>query len=161
LDKNYNNKIGAQLKAMRNESLKWQEKFETNIGLDITFKRRLNFTFEYYRSMTNNALNPLTLVPSTGFSTVQENVGKVLNRGFDLRANYIVWENTKERSYINLSVMISRNKNTLKEISAAMKNYNDEVNSTFSTTSNNKRVSQKDILFFENYAAIFEKYTLL
>ena len=90
---------------------------------------------EYYNSVTNNALNPLTLVPSTGFSTVQENVGKVQNRGFDLRASATVWQRPADRSYLSFSLMCSHNKNVLKEISAAMKEYNEQqIASATSTT---------------------------
>lgn len=60
LDKTYNGMLGAQLLNMRNESLKWQEKIEQNYGIDFNYKNRYSLTFEYYRSLTNNALNPLT-----------------------------------------------------------------------------------------------------
>lgn len=126
LDTTYGGLLGAYLTGMRNEDLKWQEKLEENFGIDFSWKNRYNLTFEYYNSVTNNALNPLTLVPSTGFSTVQENVGKILNRGFDLRLSATVWQMPKERSYLSLSFMASHNKNTLKEISSAMKQYNEQ-----------------------------------
>ena len=71
-------------------------------------------------------MNPLSLAPSTGFTTVQENVGKVLNRGFDLRAGATVWQQPADRSYLSFSLMISRNKNILKEISEAMRSYNEQ-----------------------------------
>lgn len=135
LDKTYGGFLGAQLTGMRNESLKWQEKLEENFGLDFSWKNRYHLTFEYYNSVTNNALNPLTLVPSTGFSTVQENVGKVQNRGFDLRASATVWQRPADRSYLSFSLMCSHNKNVLKEISAAMKEYNEQqIASATSTT---------------------------
>ena len=140
LDKTYGGLLGAQLLNMRNESLKWQEKVEQNYGFDFNYKNRYSFTFEYYHSITNNALNPLTLAPSTGFSTVQENVGKVLNRGFDLRAGATVWQKPADRSYLSFSVMISRNKNILKEISEAMKSYNEQQNEI--ATEGNKPVQK-------------------
>lgn len=133
LDKTYGGLLGAQLLNMRNESLKWQEKWEQNYAVDFNYKNRYAFTFEYYRSITNNALNPLTLAPSTGFTTVQENVGKVLNRGFDLRASAVVWQQPADRSYLSFGVMISRNKNILKEISEAMKSYNEQQNNLANT----------------------------
>lgn len=126
LDKTYGGQLGAQLLNMRNEDLKWQEKVEQNYGFDLNYKNRYSFTFEYYHSITNNAVNPLSLAPSTGFTTVQENVGKVLNRGFDLRAGATVWQQPADRSYLSFSLMISRNKNILKEISEAMRSYNEQ-----------------------------------
>ena len=55
---------------------------------------------------------------------VQENIGKVENRGFDFSLSAIAWQQPSDRSYLRFSVMMSHNKNTLKEISDAMKNYN-------------------------------------
>lgn len=134
LDKTYGGFLGATLTGMRNESLKWQEKLEENLGLDFSWKNRYFLTFEYYNSLTNNALNPLTLPPSTGFSTVQENVGKIQNRGFDLRASATVWQQPAERSYLSLSLMLSHNKNILKEISSAMRAYNEDQNNKATST---------------------------
>ena len=128
LDKNYEGWMAAQLIGMRNPDLKWQEKREYNLGIDFNYKNRYSLTFEYYNAVTNNALNPLTLVPSTGFSSVQENVGKVQNRGFDLKAAATVWQRPEDRSYLNFSVMVSRNKNILKEVSEAMRAYNEDQN---------------------------------
>lgn len=128
LDKNYEGWMAAQLIGMHNPDLKWQEKREYNLGIDFNYKNRYSLTFEYYNAVTNNALNPLTLVPSTGFSSVQENVGKVQNRGFDLKAAATVWQRPEDRSYLNFSVMVSRNKNILKEVSEAMRAYNEDQN---------------------------------
>lgn len=128
LDKNYEGWMAAQLLGMRNPDLKWQEKREYNFGIDFNYKNRYSFTFEYYNAITNNALNPLSLVPSTGFTTVQENVGKIQNRGFDLKVAATVWQKPEDRSFLNFSVMISRNKNILKEVSEAMRAYNEDQN---------------------------------
>ena len=134
LDKTYEGLLGAQLIGMRNPDLKWQEKMEYNFGVDFNYKNRYSLQFEWYRSITNNALNPLTLVPSTGFNSVSENVGKIQNTGFDLKASATVWQNPKERSYLTFNVMISRNKNILKEISAAMRAYNEQQNAQFANS---------------------------
>lgn len=124
LENNYNNSLGAQLKSMKNESLKWQEKMEYNFGLDFNWKNRYSFSFEYYLQTTNNTVNSIDLLPSTGFSSVQENIGKVENKGFDLEISAIAWQRPGDRSFLRFSVMMSHNKNRLKEVSEAMKSYN-------------------------------------
>lgn len=140
LDKNYDNFTGTQLTSMRNESLKWQEKMEYNFGIDFNYKNRYSITLEYYTSLTNNAVNPITLAPSTGFTTVQENIGKVENSGVDLRAAATVWQRPSDRSYLSFSLMISHNKNILKEISTAMRSYNEQQNAV--ATDGNKPVNK-------------------
>lgn len=52
-----------------------------NAGLDVNIKRRMSVTVDFYRSITENMLAPITLPPSVGFTTMQENVGSVINRG--------------------------------------------------------------------------------
>lgn len=145
LDKTYEGLLGAQLIGMRNPDLKWQEKMEYNFGVDFNYKNRYSLQFEWYRSITNNALNPLTLVPSTGFNSVSENVGKIQNTGFDLKASATVWQNPKERSFLTFNVMISRNKNILKEISAAMRSYNEQQNAQFDKSNEDKYDQRKPL----------------
>lgn len=140
LDRTYEGFLGSQLLSMKNETLKWQQKNEQNYGIDVNYKNRLSLTLEYYNAITNNAVNPLTLVPSTGFNTVQENIGKVRNRGFDMRASYVVWQRPAERSFVSVALLLSRNKNTLSEISEAMKNYNEKQNSL--SLSSNKPIKK-------------------
>ena len=97
---------------------------EYNFGLDFNFKNRYSMSLEYYLQTTNNTVNPIDLLPSTGFTTVQENIGKVENKGIDFSLSAIAWQRPADRSYLRFSVMMSHNKNKLKEISEAMKSYN-------------------------------------
>lgn len=124
MDRTYTGYLGGYLSGMRNDDLKWQKKMDYNAGIDINIKRRVSITFDLYKSITENTLIDLTLPPSLGFSTVRENVGRVINNGFDLRTTFTLWQNIKERSYVNLMVNISRNKNRLDKLSDAMKAYN-------------------------------------
>ena len=140
LDTNYNNLLGAQLKGMKNESLKWQQKMEYNLGLDFNYKNRYSCVLEYYLQTTDNTVNNIDLLPSTGFSRVQENIGKVENKGYSLELSAIAWQRPKDRSFLRFSLMMSHNKNTLKEISDAMKSYNDRQNQL--ATSANKPLTK-------------------
>lgn len=140
LESNYNNLLGAQLKSMKNESLKWQQKMEYNLGLDFNFRNRYSMSFEYYLQTTNNTVNSIDLLPSTGFNSVQENIGKVENKGFDIELSAIAWQRPADRSYLRFSVMMSHNKNTLKEISNAMKSYNEKQAEL--ATENNKPLNK-------------------
>lgn len=130
LDSHYNNLLGAQLTSMKNETLKWQQKMEYNVGLDFNYKNRYSLSFEYYLQTTNNTVNPIDLLPSTGFTTVQENIGKVENKGYDLSISAVAWQRPNDRSFLRFSLMMSHNKNKLKEISEAMKSYNEQQSAT-------------------------------
>jgi len=59
---------------------------EMEIGFDATaFGGRLDLDYSYYRQTTHDALIPVNLPPSLGFSSAQlENVGEIFNSGHEL-----------------------------------------------------------------------------
>ena len=136
LDHTYTDYLGAELKGMKNDDLKWQKKMDYNVGIDMNIKRRFSLTFDIYRSVTENTLISLTLPPSNGFTTVRENVGEVVNRGFDIRTSYTILQNIKERSFLTVNANISRNQNRLGKLSDAMKKYNDDQLAQAAATGN-------------------------
>lgn len=130
LDRTYTGYLGGYLKGMRNQELQWQKKMDYNVGLDLNIKRRVSITLDVYKAVTENTLIDLTLPPSVGFANMRENVGSVINTGFDLRTSFIVLQNTQERSFLNISTSISSNKNELDKLSEAMHAYNENQLST-------------------------------
>lgn len=140
MDRTYKGNLAAILKGMRNRELKWQQKMDYNVGVDINIKRRISVTIDFYRSITENMLTPITLPPSVGFATMQENIGSVINRGFDIRTSFTILQNIKERSYLTANINISRNKNRLDKLSDAMQAYNDNQMSLAASGESNKPV---------------------
>lgn len=43
---------GAYLKGMKNDDLKWQEKLDYNIGIDVDIAHNFTLKFDYYISQT-------------------------------------------------------------------------------------------------------------
>ncbi len=134
LDRSYEGMLGTRLTNMHNPSLRWQDKLDRNVGIDVNIRRRLMLTVEYYNSITNNALNDITLTPSTGFGSVKENVGKIRNRGVEMRATWIAWQRPEDRSSLAFNVSALRNTNVLSELSEAMQAYNEAQNEIFDRT---------------------------
>ena len=134
LDRTYTGLLSSQLQGMKNDDLKWQRKMDYNVGFDMNIKRRFSLTFDAYRSNTDNTLIDLTLPPSNGFTTLRENAGEVINRGFDIRTSYTILQNVKERSFLTVNLNISRNKNKLAKLSDAMNVYNESQNASVSGT---------------------------
>jgi len=126
LDRVYMGFLGSKLKAMRNEDLKWKEKFDYNVGVDFNIGRLLSMKFDYYIGKTKNNVLDFDLPTYTGFKTVKENVGDVENKGFDVRLSVTPWNMPRERGYFTITTAISRNKNKITGVSTAMKNYNEK-----------------------------------
>ncbi|MGN0068881.1 MAG: SusC/RagA family TonB-linked outer membrane protein [Prevotella sp.] len=126
LSQTYDGFLGANLVAMPNKDLKWQRKLDWNVGLDVNWKRKLSIKLDYYLSTTNNTLIAYTLPTSTGFNTVQENVGEIQNVGLEGRINYTFFSQPKERTSFSVNLSAAHNKNKITKISNALKSYNEE-----------------------------------
>lgn len=76
-----------------NPDLKWETTAQFNVGFDLgLFKDRIVFSADYYDKQTKDLLLSRPLPPSSGFSTITENVGEVENKGIELSLltnNYI------------------------------------------------------------------------
>ena len=106
-----------------NSGLKWEEKMDYNIGLDLKVKN-VNLTLDWYRSDTQNMVTSITLPASNGFTSIYENLGKVRNQGIEASLNVQVL-NGKDY-FLNVYGQIATNDNKLIELSDAMKAYNDQ-----------------------------------
>ncbi len=120
-DASYGGMLGAYIMRLANEDLAWQSKLDYNVGLDVQFKG-LSATFDYYRSYTNSLITDLSLAPSTGYDTVKENVGKILNTGFEASLSYRLYSG--RNGFFNITASAVTNDNEILELSDAMRAYN-------------------------------------
>ncbi len=122
----YSTGIGAIVSGYGNNALKWQQTRNYDAGVDLgLFKDRILISPRYYRKLTTDLLSDITLAPSTGFGFYKDNMGDMLNEGFELNMKVTVLK-TKDW-FINLSLNMARNTNKIVRISNALKAYNDKV----------------------------------
>lgn len=119
----YNYMMGATMKAMGNNSLKWQQTHQLNLGIDVGVFGFLDITANYYRKNSKSLLADITLPPSLGFAMYKENVGEMHNKGFDINIKATVYKN--RNSYVNLLFGAMHNVNTIEKISNSMKAWNE------------------------------------
>lgn len=123
-NRSYNDAIGSYVKGLANETLKWQEKYDTNFGLDFGFfKNRLTGRVDYYIAQTKGMVTNVTVPYTTGFTTYVANLGETENKGVELYLNYRVYD--AGRNYVNVFASAAHNKNTLKKISNSLRAWND------------------------------------
>ena len=113
-----------------------------NIGIDVDIAHNFTLKFDYYISQTTNTLLDFTIPPSTGFTSVKENIGDVKNTGFDAYLTYTPWRNIKDRSFFTLTAAVSHNKNKITGISDAMKQYNKKQDEIASDRFDNRPVQK-------------------
>lgn len=92
-----------------NPDLKWESTAQLDIGLNVgLFNDRITLTADYYNKQTNDLLLSRPLPPTSGFSSITENVGQVENKGVELT---LMTQNLKGELNWNTQFNISANRN--------------------------------------------------
>ena len=100
---------------LANTHLQWEKTTSWNVGLDLSFLRgRINASLEYYYMPTTDMIMRQSLPDFTGFNSITTNLGRVLNKGFELTLNTRNIET--ENFEWDTSVSFSYNKNEIKEL---------------------------------------------
>jgi len=76
---------GIAVTKLSNPDLKWEETNALDIGIDFGFfGDRIILEADYYNKQTNDLLLDRSIAPSSGFTTLFGNAGKVENKGIEL-----------------------------------------------------------------------------
>ena len=119
--------VGTLLYGMGNPDLQWQTTNALNFGLDFNmFNRVLSGRLEYYYRLTKNTVLDYSLAPSVGFSSVKDNIGNISNEGYEFTLRLMPYNNLHKQMNFSFVVNGSHNKNTIKKISNAMRQRNQE-----------------------------------
>lgn len=106
---------GYASKQVPNPDLKWEANKTFNVGLDLGFfNQRLTISPEFYINRSSNLLFDARLPNSSGYSSMTINAGETENKGIDLTINSV---NITNKNFTwNTAVTISRNKNSVKQL---------------------------------------------
>ncbi len=111
----YSGSTGVGPSTLTNPQLQWERTREANVGLDASFfSGRLNVTVDAYSNLTDKLLFAQPIPQTTGFNTVQGNIGKVSNRGIELTMSTINIDRGGVRWSTDLN--LSRNDNKVVEL---------------------------------------------
>lgn len=81
---------GVNFASNPNPNLKWEQKAETNIGLDFGFMdNRINGAIDYYVRNTTDVLQSISVpVPPNFFSSTLLNIGELKSNGLEVALNF-------------------------------------------------------------------------
>jgi TonB-linked SusC/RagA family outer membrane protein len=97
-----------------NPDLRWESTNQFNLGVDASFfKSRISISADYYYKKTKDLLFNKPTPPSSGFSSVVTNIGKLENKGFEFAVNTI---NTNKALRWESAFNISFNQNKVTEL---------------------------------------------
>jgi TonB-linked SusC/RagA family outer membrane protein len=81
---------GYTVTSLPNNSLKWQNTSQLDIGLDFgVLANRITGAIDYYQQKTSDILLPVSLPPSNGANSTTQNLGKTETKGFEFTLNTI------------------------------------------------------------------------
>ncbi|WP_338874873.1 TonB-dependent receptor [Spirosoma sp. SC4-14] len=112
----YSGATGVGPQALANPLLQWERTREANVGLDASFlSGRFNLTVDAYDNLTDKLLFAQPIPQTTGFSTVQGNIGKVGNRGVELTISTV---NIDRAVRWSTDLNLSHNENKVVELAS-------------------------------------------
>lgn len=80
---------GYRQNTLANTGLGWESTTQLDLGFDAAFfHKRLNFTMDYYRKLTNDILLNLDIPATVGLAAPPQNAGSVENKGWEFSLNY-------------------------------------------------------------------------
>ena len=121
---NYHGNTAFYDRSLVNTALKWEQSHTFEAGLDLGFfKNRLSLILDYYVRNTSNLLQSVNLPSYLGFSSIQTNLGKLRNQGFEMevRATPIHLKNSFRW---DLSFNLSTVKNTIIQLPKSDRPFN-------------------------------------
>lgn len=122
---------GVFLYQMGNPNLKWERKYTLDYGVEIgLWHDKIYLKASAYDERTIDLITDYTIPSSTGFTSYKENMGKVKNTGVELELRARLYSD--RNWFFQLYGSFARNKNTIIEISQAMRDYNKKVEELFS-----------------------------
>jgi len=78
------------ISALANPDLTWEETAQFNVGIDFgLFGNRVSGSVDYYNNLTNRLFLGTQLSRSSGFASQSQNVGEMVNRGFEFVLNTV------------------------------------------------------------------------
>jgi len=100
----YNGNTGLTVSDPGNPELSWEKQRQINVGFQATVFKRITIEAEYFNRKTTNMLLAVPFAFTSGFSSVQSNVGSLVNNGINVSLNYdaIVKRDASLSFYANL-----------------------------------------------------------
>ncbi|HYF30450.1 MAG TPA: TonB-dependent receptor [Chitinophagaceae bacterium] len=110
---NYNQQPGSAPNTVDNPELTWEVNKPFNVGIDATvWDGRLTVNADYYIRKTTDLILADPLSPTSGFNSVQANVGSMENKGVEL-AFTIIPVRTKDFTWdVSFNIALNKNKVT-------------------------------------------------
>ncbi|WP_312923003.1 SusC/RagA family TonB-linked outer membrane protein [Empedobacter brevis] len=114
---NYNNGAAAGFSGIFNYNLSWETINPFNVGIDFGFLNdRIKFSAEYYNKKTKDLIYNLPISGSQGLTSYPENIGSLVNKGFEFALNADIFKGDRNQFNWNLGFNLSTLDNKVTEL---------------------------------------------
>lgn len=101
--------------SLGDQNLRPERKTEYEVGIDLRLLRsKLKVSATYYSNKVEDVLVPVTLAPTTGFSTKYTNAASLQNEGFEMELGYDILQ--KGNFEWNLNANFTRNRSLVLDL---------------------------------------------
>ena len=100
---------GYMVGALPTPNLEWETNRQINVGVDTRIFDRVELSVEWYDRTTKNLLFWRDLPPSSGVSSIKDNIGDLRNRGIEIQINTVNIVNQNFRWETDLNISHYRN----------------------------------------------------
>ncbi len=76
---------GTIISTSPNTGLSWEMTSTVNVGIDLTIKKYIGLSMDYYIATTNDLLLDVPVPQQSGYTESLQNIGSVRNKGFEVR----------------------------------------------------------------------------
>jgi len=106
---------GIVLSSLPNNNLKWESNAQANVAIEFGFlNQRINGSIELYERKSKDLLFARPMPLSSGFTSVNENIGDVKNTGIEFVINTVNIDN--DDFYWETSFNVAANKNEITKL---------------------------------------------
>jgi len=113
---NYGDTPGIAPDNLPNPDLKWETTAQFNVGMDMAFlSGRVSLSADWYQKKTRDLLLARPITATSGYTSVFDNVGNVINRGLELGLTTVNVDSRQSEGFrwtTTLNLAMNRNKVT-------------------------------------------------
>ena len=114
---NYNDVAGAGYGGFYNPNLSWETVNPFNVGIDFGFLNdRIKFSAEYFNKKTKDLITSVPLSGSQGMTSYVDNIGSLVNKGFEFSLNADIFRGDRNQFNWNLGFNLSTLDNKITEL---------------------------------------------
>jgi TonB-linked SusC/RagA family outer membrane protein len=112
--------VGYRPGRLPNPNLKWERTGQMDVGLEFTaLNNRLSGSVDYYRADTRDLIMERQLPPTTGYSSILENVGATRNTGIEVAFSTLLVQDWHGLRW-NVDVNGASNRNRIVRLSSGL-----------------------------------------